>query len=585
MNHTQPRPTEPGIDPALMALGGLIGGMIGVHWLGANLAAYVTHRRWPISLSDSVIALAALPRHVGEPRMAFPASIRADLTGPVTYWVSVVTVLVVVLVLAVAIGSNLAGSRTEAVNRRRRLGVPTQPTLATRKDLAPLLVRRPVPDRLVLLPYRRGWLATESPTARKPRGIQGAVALFGASQSGKTTALVSSITHWSGPAVVCSVKTDLMRLTIEAARSRGDVKVFDPLGISGLPTTRWSPLRAARTLEGASAAASLLMHSAGEGTGNDRFWRGQAEQLLTGMLWAAANLDGHTMANVVGWVLNLDIPDEAGRGTLAPLVRLLRDSADPRVAAEAAEIDGWLWGQWKTDGRTTSSVYATARDAVWPWANPRVRASAAGCDIDLDWLTNGSNTLYLCAPLGDHKNGVIFSAVLQDIIDQAFVRANLGRPLVPRLLLCVDETANTPLWKLPEWASTLTATGTQLVTVWQSKAQMDELFGHHADTLLTNHRTKLIFPSGLSDMTTANFISDLVGDEAVRSEIEDRRLLAPTGGRRSPDDRSPASSLPFLPPHVLRSANSGDALVIHGSLPPAWVHRRWAKSPPELVTL
>ena len=161
--------------------------------------------------------------------------------------------------------------------------------------------------------------------------------------------------------------------------------------------------------------------------------------------------------------------------------------------------------------------------------------------------------------------------VLQDIIDQAFARANLGQPVAPRLLLCVDETANTPLWKLPEWASTLTATGTQLVTVWQSKAQMDELYGHHADTLLTNYRTKLIFPSGLSDMTTAKFISELVGDEAVRSEIEDRRLLTPTSGRRSPGDRSPASSTPFLPPHVLRAASPGDALVIHGSLPPAWV--------------
>ena len=199
-----------------------------------------------------------------------------------------------------------------------------------------------------------------------------------------------------------------------------------------------------------------------------------------------------------------------------------------------------------------------------------MRSSAAGCDIDLDWLTNGSNTLYLCAPLGDHKNGVIFSAVLQDILDQVFARANLGQPFVPRLLLCVDETANTPLWKLPEWASTLT-TGTQLITVCQSKAPMDELFGHHADSLLTNHRTKLIFPSGLSDMTTAKFISDLIGDEAVRSEIEDRRPLTTAGARRSPSDRSPASSAPFLPPHVLRSANPGDALLIHGSLPPAWV--------------
>ena len=197
MNHAQHRPADPATDPALIAFAGLIVGMLGVHWLGADFAAFVTHRRWPISVSDSVIALASLPRHPGEPRLAFPASIRADLAGPVAYWTSVATVLAIVLFLAVAIGSKVAGTRTEAVNRRRRLGVPTQPALATTKDLAPLFVRRPVPDRLVLLPHRRGWLSTESSTATKPRGIQGAVALFGASQSGKTTALVSSITHWS----------------------------------------------------------------------------------------------------------------------------------------------------------------------------------------------------------------------------------------------------------------------------------------------------------------------------------------------------------------------------------------------------
>jgi hypothetical protein len=98
-----------------------------------------------------------------------------------------------------------------------------------------------------------------------------------------------------------------------------------------------------------------------------------------------------------------------------------------------------------------------------------------------------------------------------------------------------------------------------------------EIIGAAGDA---NHRTKLIFPSGLSDMTTANFISQLVGDEAVRSEIEDRRLLTPAGARRSPTDRSPASSTPFLPPHVLRSACPGDALVTHGSLPPAWIEKR-----------
>lgn len=61
----------------------------------------------------------------------------------------------------------------------------------------------------------------------------------------------------------------------------------------------------------------------------------------------------------------------------------------------------------------------------------------------------------------------MFSALLQDLIEQAFTQANTDGPLKPSVLVCIDETANTPIPKLAEWSSTVTGTGTQLVTVWQ----------------------------------------------------------------------------------------------------------------------
>jgi Type IV secretory system Conjugative DNA transfer len=315
---------------------------------GANLASLINGRGWPLSFADATTNIPKLVAHFRSRALAYLTTVQADVAGPVLYWscVGVGVVFVAVAVLAIIVGVRFFGTRTEAVNCRRRLGVPTEPSMATQKELKPLFVRTPEADRLVLMRYKRGWLATEARTYDGRRGIQGAVAVIGASQSGKTTALVESVKHWSGPAVVCSVKTDLMRLTIDAARERGDVKVFDPLGISSMPTARWSPLRAAVTLEGATAAASLLVHAAGDGTSNDRFWRGQAEQLLAGMLWAAANVKGHTMTNVVTWVLSLDMPDGGGRGTLAPLVRLLRDSktsesrARPRRSTDGCKVSG-----------------------------------------------------------------------------------------------------------------------------------------------------------------------------------------------------------------------------------------------------
>ncbi len=66
-----------------------------------------------------------------------------------------------------------------------------------------------------------------------------------------------------------------------------------------MPSASWSPLRAATDLAGALAAAQVLARAGADEAPNDRFWRGQAEQLIAAMLWTAANTEGHTMSNVV----------------------------------------------------------------------------------------------------------------------------------------------------------------------------------------------------------------------------------------------------------------------------------------------
>ncbi|MDQ3485934.1 MAG: type IV secretory system conjugative DNA transfer family protein, partial [Actinomycetota bacterium] len=459
----------------------------------------------------------------------------------------------------------------------RRLGVETQARLATARDLRPLLTRHPEPGRFVLARWGRQVLSTEAASHRSRRGVRGAVAIFGPSQSGKTTGLIEGVDAWVGPTIVSSVKTDLLRATIDSRTHRGDIKVFDPLGVTGLESSSWSPLRGSSELAGALAAAQVLARAGAEEASNDRFWRGQAEQLIAAMLWTAANTEGHTMRNVVRWVLELDRPQGDSGGTLAPLVRLLTDDRDPATALAARQVQGWLHGQWSTDPRTTSSVYATARNAVWPWADPAIAATADGCDITLDWLLADANTLYLSAPLGDETRiGVVFAVLLHDLITQAFDRYNrTGDALDPRLLVLLDEAANTPLPKLPQWASTVTGAGIQLVTVWQSKAQLDTTYGKDAETVLTNHRSKLIYPSGITDLATVQYVSELVGDEHVRSDLDERSWKV---GPDSHRERSPASALPYLPASTLRRAEVGDALLVHGNLPPAWIRGKLSKS-------
>ena len=567
-----------GVDGIDLAIAVLLGAVLIVglmQWLIGNLAALLGRARLLHATPlDAVKSLPGLARHLGDPAAAWPARVRSNLPGPVPYWIATTLVIAAIGAATFATLALLGRHRQVPIDKRRRLGVHTQPRLATRRDLAPLYTRSPEPNRFVLARHGRGYLSTEASRHHGRRGVAGAVAVFGPSQSGKTTGLITGVEAWTGPAVISSVKADLLRATVDARRQLGEVGVFDPLGVTGWPSSTWSPLRTARTLSGAVNAAAILARTgADDTTPGDKFWRGQAEQLLAGMLFTAANTDGHTMRHVVRWVLDLDRPgDAAGAGTLAPLVRLLTDDADPQLAIAAKQVQGWLHGQWSTDPRTTSSVYATARNAVWPWADPAIADSAEDCALTLDWLLAGNNTLYLVAPLGDDTRiGLVFAALLHDLVSDAFTTYNRrGDALDPRLLVVCDEAANTPLPKLPQWAATVSGAGVQLVTVWQSRAQLDTIYGREADSVLTNHRSKLFYPSGLTDTTTTDYLSVLSGTEHVRADLTPTQLLA---ARDEAGRTHVATAVPYVSADVLRRLDIGEAILLHGQLPPAWVAR------------
>ena len=438
-SRNEPQPMDP-IEVLVLAAGVIFVTTFGLTWATAIVAFFL--RRGGLLRVDTrtvVSSAKRLPDHLADPAAAWPEPFRSQLPGPILYWLAAV-IVVALIGFGVWLVIRIRPAHQEAPDRRRRLGVDVQPRLAKAADMKSLVARQSEPNRLVLGRWgRRDLLMTEPAMLRRGRGVRGAVAVFGPSQSGKTTGLVLSVNEWHGPAIVSSVKTDLMRNTIEARRLVGDVKVFDPIGISGMPCATWSPLRRAKTQDGALAAAHLLASGTGDEGSTDKFWRQQAEQLLAAMLWIAANTDGYTMRHVVDWVTTLDRPSAEGTGTLSPLARLLTDHEDPAIAAAAREVRGWLIGQWNADPKTSASIYTTARGAVWPWTDSGVQRSAASCDVTLDWLLDGNNTLYLVAPLGgEQRVGQVFSVMMQDLIAEAFERGNRHGPANPSVLVVLD---------------------------------------------------------------------------------------------------------------------------------------------------
>jgi type IV secretion system protein VirD4 len=397
------------------------------------------------------------------------------------------------------------------------------------------------------------------------------VALIGPSRSGKTTAAVTGILEWAGPAVLSSVKADLLATTCGWRRTVGDVRVYDPTHTTGEDSAGWSPLRAARTVLGAQRAARALCEAAPRGDdvkGGLGYWLAQSEILLFGLLYVAAHT-GADMARVCEWVMVQDRPREDSPGDVQVALNRLLCADDPVVLDGATRASQAVMSIWEMEDETRSSVYGTAQTVVWPWADPGVAAAARGESVSLDWLLDGQNTLYLCAPIEDQERlAPAFGGLLNDLVKQVFLRvAATGKPLDPPLLLVVDEAGNTPLRSLPQYASTLAGLGVLLVTIWQSIAQIEDAYHRQADTILTNHLSK-VFYTGLSDPAAFRYVAQVLGDVEVET-----RSRSDTVDWRSSQQLSTTRE-PLVPPHMARQMRPGDALLIHGTLPPAHVRTR-----------
>ncbi len=564
-----------GFEMLVLALSGVVAGVVAVVWGGAFLALAVTGNAQAVSVSAAGDALGGLPTSMGDPASAWAEPIGPGLPGPIVYWVCTAMVAAVLVVVGVLLFKWLGRSRV-GTYRRRPLGVDARPRFAKARDLAPLLVRTAAPGRFIVARFGRHLLATEATPAHDEkrkvrRGDRGALALIGPSRSGKTTAAVGGILEWDGPAVLSSVKADLLGATHGWRSSLGKVHVFDPTDSTGLASARWSPVSQAGTFEGAQRAARALCDAAPRGgvEGGTDFWIAQAEILLSGLLFVA-HQSNRDMGKVAGWVLEQDQPTDEGTSEVRLDLDLAMGCGNPVVMADAEKVSQAILAIWQMEERTRSSVYATAQTIVWPWSDLGVAASSRGESIELSWLLEEPNTIYLCSPIEDQKRlAPAFGGLLNDLIAQAFRQVALtGKPLDPPLLIVVDEAGNTPLRSLPEYASTLAGIGVLLVTIWQSLAQIETAYGRDADTILTNHLTK-VFYAGLSDPASMNYVKQVLGDAEVETSSQS------AGERPGSGSTSLATTRDALAPaHVLRQMRPGDALLVHGTLPPAHVRTR-----------
>lgn len=231
-------------------------------------------------------------------------------------------------------------------------------------------------------------------------------------------------------------------------------------------------------------------------------------------------------------------------------------------------------GLWAKEERLRGSVYSTVENILLVYADPVVARATDGSDIDLDaWLT-GSNTIYVVAS-ADEQNRLrpLLAVLVQSAVRRAYEVANRsGGTLAEPCLLLLDEAGNiAPLPDLPTYAATARSHGISLVTIWQDLAQVEAIYGNRAQTVLNNHRAKVVL-GGIGDPKTLEWLSRLAGEV----ERVERNWSSDATGRRSVSEHTTRQRA--IPEDVLRRLPENEAVLLYGSLPAAHIRLRpWWK--------
>lgn len=550
-------------DQAMLVVIGALAIVMALVWLWGGLAGLLFGGGWPHLTAGQLAQVPLrLPAHVTAPAAAWPAAARPLLPDPLLLYATIAALLAMVAM----VGAALARLRTpRSVWRHGEGGA----RWAVGADLRVLRTRGSQAGRPAGRPGERdGRLALGRHGARTLYAERRhALVAFGPPQSGKSAGLaIPALLEWQGPAVASSIKTDLLGATLARRQALGEALIFDPFGLSGQPSHTWSPLRAARTWDGALEVAWRLA-AAGEldqrGVEGGDFWAIAAEQRLAPLLFAAAR-GGGGIEQVVAWAYG-----QSARGLDDTLDRLLAHagSDDERLDAQSAYSAVRAF-ETQAD-RTRSSIEATAQALLRAYRFRRVAASARDCEITADRLLGQQATLYL---IGDAKASKLlrplFLALLSEVIDRAYSLAgSQGGALELPLLVCLDEAGNVaPLPNLAEIASTAPSHNIQLISIFHDLAQARSRYRQQAETVVNSHRARMLLP-GVADLETLRYFSDLLGSHEQR---EVTRTTGRDGSSRSVGRRRTA----LAPAEALRQLPERSALLLYGRLPPARIALR-----------
>ncbi len=361
--------------------------------------------------------------------------------------------------------------------------------------------------------------------------------------------------------------THTARLRAEDTEER--VWTFDPQGITRRRQEFvWNALEGVRTVADARRLAGHFIQEVRRTKDAGDFWDRDAEDLLTGLLLAAA-LNESSLAQVGAWLTSTS--------SVQP-----RNILTEHGFVQLAEV---MTGRSQGAVETREGVYATARAATACLSDPTIMAwvtPEAGHDLFRpERFVVSRQTLYLLSKDGAGSAAPLVAAFADRVMLEAIEAAEIsaGARLDPPMVAVLDEAANVcRISELPRLYSHLGSRGVVPVTILQSRSQGQRVWGEGGMAELFGAATIKLIGAGVDEQGFAEELSKLVGEEDI---VVTTRSSGRSGGTSRTTRRERV-----LPPDEVRALPKFTALFLATGLRPSlvrlvpWMSGRHAKRMP-----
>lgn len=537
---------------------------VGVYLTG-QIAGLLSQQAWPhVDLGQTGAIIKSLPKHWGDPKQAWPLAARNVLPGPIGFSIAAVLSIAVTGFAIVAVvktwrwlgAGSSANTRGMATKRQLSRSLSRKAAVRNAEVVRPSLAgARRVAHTEVAVEFGNDSISKMPIVA----SVQDSVLVAAPPRQGKSSQIVIPwVHHWPGPAVVTSVRTDVLENTALLREARGPIAVLAPTGMTSWPQAlAWSPTSACERIDVARKRASVLVQVGKPGTNDDSTGAGffglSATNLLASWLHAAA-LTGRTMLDVLEWAM--DEHDDT------PLHLLRQEKQAFKLAVKL------LAAFYNNPPVTKTNMFTTVQIAVAPLMGDFAQASFAPKPADSfnikDFLRQ-NGTIYLLVSEDEAGDlAPLVACFVDEVVRTAYRIAGRSRGgrLDPTLGLFLDEVSNVvPLPNLPTLMSYAGGSGIFVLAVLQSLAQAENRWGRTGVNMMWGASTVKVALGGLAGEDLKMF-SELAGTytETIASH------------QNSPGGSSVTYTIqdrPVMTPDQVRGLDpeGREALIIHTNTP------------------